>query len=353
MISKIYFSLLFILNIFNAYSFTQNVTPLNNSIVNNLDQNISVIIDGNENVSTWINWNDSLVGYWNFDSGNSTHVYDLSGNGNDGFYEGDAISNNTNSIRGNYSDFDGLNDNVNLGDILNDLNNDVSFSFWVKKNDTDNFPILVTDNNPSNSGSYFGFWISILSDNTISSNLGNGAGAGGTNRRTFTTTNSISENTWNHILVTYNSTNNNFNIFLNTENLTGTYSGNSAAFVSQNSFDFILGFRQRFGPNYANGSIDEVMVFNRILSEHEINSLYDSQSNNFVFDTILNNNTNYNYTIYSINSTGNLLKDSYTFYTDTSYILPITEQNTISYYSLNSFLSQLLIIISMGFVFLR
>ncbi len=72
------------------------------------------------------------------------------------------------------------------------------------------------------------------------------------------------------------------------------------------------------------------MIFNRSLSQNEIKALYNSQINNFGFNASnLNNLTNYNYEIFTINTTGDLLKQSYNFYTNTSYIAPIQTTQSI------------------------
>ncbi|HUW43980.1 MAG TPA: LamG-like jellyroll fold domain-containing protein, partial [Bacillota bacterium] len=55
-----------------------------------------------------------------------------------------------------------------------------------------------------------------------------------------------------------------------------------------------------------NGSIDEVIIFNRSLSENEIEALYNSKVNKFnaTFENLVNRQ--YNYTVYAVDEAGNL-----------------------------------------------
>jgi hypothetical protein len=60
-----------------------------------------------------------------------------------------------------------------------------------------------------------------------------------------------------------------------------------------------------YNSNYFNGSIDEVMVFNRSLSQSEISALYNSQSNKFNTSSMTLANGQHNYTVYAIDEAGN------------------------------------------------
>jgi hypothetical protein len=96
--------------------------------------------------------------------------------------------------------------------------------------------------------------------------------------------------------------------------------------VDSNSRSIKIGNMQSSFEQYTNGNIDEVMIFNRTLSDPEILALYNSQVNNFEFSvTNLEDQSQYNYTIYSINTSGSLLQHSYNFFTNTTI-----EENEIS-----------------------
>ncbi|MCK4429411.1 MAG: hypothetical protein KAU95_03480, partial [Candidatus Aenigmarchaeota archaeon] len=87
-------------------------TP-NNSANRNKDwAYINVSTSDTHNTSAFIDWNRSLVGYWSFDSYNSTHVYDNSTYTNDGEIHGSK------TVEGKFGkgmEFDGVNDYVDCG----------------------------------------------------------------------------------------------------------------------------------------------------------------------------------------------------------------------------------------------
>ncbi|MCA9496544.1 MAG: hypothetical protein KC589_06375 [Nanoarchaeota archaeon] len=128
----IIFCIFFFIN--NTYSFSQSYTspptPTNNSIINTLNTNIQIGTTGSENTSTIFNWDNSLVGYWNFENVSGTTVYDNSGNNNNGTLINGVSINNTNRIRGNYSDYNGSNYLlINDSTILQPKN--ITYGLWI------------------------------------------------------------------------------------------------------------------------------------------------------------------------------------------------------------------------------
>ena len=85
----------------------------------------------------------------------------------------------------------------------------------------------------------------------------------------------ISENVWSHVVCTYDGSGNknNVNIYLNgvLDNSTAISSGTYTA-MSNTSQPFEIG--RYNGGSYADGSIDEVSVFNTELSQSDITAIY-------------------------------------------------------------------------------
>jgi prepilin-type N-terminal cleavage/methylation domain-containing protein len=84
------------------------------------------------------------VGVWNFDEGEGTTVYDISGHGNDGtFYGGTHYVDS--AIEGYALSFDGVEDYVNCGnDSSLNITDAITIATWVKPNSYDiHYPIFV------------------------------------------------------------------------------------------------------------------------------------------------------------------------------------------------------------------
>ena len=311
------------------FSLSQLVTPPNNTIISNLNQSITATVTSSVNTSTWIDWDNSLVGYWNFDSGNSTHSYDLSGNGNHGEYRNGAQSSQSNSIWGNNVNLDGLNDVVEIPDknIIN--SNSGSISFWYYSRDLTNPDFIFY---AGDSGDGFGdtddFQIFVTSSGTLQV-------VEYYDVSVFYFSNSISgsKNIWTHGVFSWDNTKGETRLVMNGDQVNSDSSTGNLKVSTWGVDSLRVGahFTENNRERNFNGRIDEVMIFNRELSLEEIKSLYNSQVNQFRYNaTNLDNETQYNYSIYSINTSGYLLKETYNFYTNTSYtFLPITNNQSL------------------------
>lgn len=322
-----------------SYAFTQETTPPNNSIVTNLNQTISATISGTENVSTFIDWNNSLVGYWNFDSGNSTHIFDLSKLSNNATLLNGAISSSGNPIRGNNGLFDGSNNYINIPtkNIIN--SNSGTISMWFYSEDTSSEDILFYAG--YNGGDMYGpgseYHIQVSSGSTLtvmeyrSGVLHSQLNLGGS-----------SKNNWHHMVFMWDTNQGRTQLILDANSNTFDINSGDLDVSSWTGNYLMLGGHPGASnfQRFLDGRLDEVMIFNRTLSDQEVLALYNSQANNFQFNaTNLNNNTQYNYTIYSINTTGNLLQESYNFYTNTSYLTPTISSGNPTLFPLFSFIS--------------
>ena len=228
-----------------------NQTNLLTDFENNLDTNISARI-GQMNLSV-----DplGLVLYMPFEWGSAV---DISGEGNDGTMVGDAV---VNSSGGKYGDglvLDGVGDKISVTSTSSlNIQQSITVSAWAK------YPSLKESNilEKGGNGGYF-LWVSPSTSFRIS--FGH-QGSGGI----VTLTGWPESDKWFHIVGMQNSTG--IHIFLNgVLNKTRTQNYNFT-----NSGDLQIG---NGVDGYFNGSIDNVMVFNRSLSETEILNLYNNQS---------------------------------------------------------------------------
>ena len=174
------------------------------------------------------------------------------------------------TVDNNYSmAFDGTGSYMNVtSDPLKDGATNFSFSTWVKKDAaaTSNHTILQSWQSPAwllfryVSGThlhlYFGSTTRLV-DETLSS-LG------------------LNNNNWNHIAVVNDYDNSKLKIYVNGD-LKYTRSSTQVAYQSNTSPLQIGGGTY---PNYWNGEIDEVGIFNRALTESQVKLIYDANSTN-------------------------------------------------------------------------
>ena len=138
--------LIFSLTITDISNYADGLTTSNSSVVFEYNLTFDGVGETMNNL-TW-NWNgtnytiydDSLALFMNFDNRsslgeNDTHVKDLSLYGNNGTVTGATFNATGGKYNGAYQ-FDGVNDNINLGTptSLNfDNHSDYTFSFWINQ----------------------------------------------------------------------------------------------------------------------------------------------------------------------------------------------------------------------------
>ena len=238
--------------------------------VDNIFVNVSAS-DATGNISTFIDFDGSLVGWWRMDDVNA------SGDPTDytGRYNGTAVNNAGQTDAGYLGKgfaFDGDGDYVVIPD--NDVfeANQTTISMWVYQLPDAGHHMLISKRGPTyNTG-----WMVIdVSGNNIYFDFGGSAAVGGR----WITGYDIPDETWTHLVVTYNGTDG--TIYANgVEEGTNTF-GNLSNLA--NSVDVLIG-RDSSGNNdyYYNGTIDDVMIFNRSLSAEEIRGLYANKSSEYL-----------------------------------------------------------------------
>jgi hypothetical protein len=225
-------------------------------------------------------FNSGLVGYWDFNEGEGSTAYDRSGNLNHG-----ALTNmdpgtdrvDSKSGLGQALDFDGTDDKVNVAASasINDLNI-FTFSAWIKYNGT-------LPNNQGYIGSKAGYnkvYLQLIDDGSTQINrLGVFVRQDGADVEYKSANNAISDNTWVHVLSTYDPARGDgarIEIYVNGKPLALTVAseGNDSG-SNDSSGNLVIGSRTTDNNRVFNGSIDEVRVYNRALSADEVKRLYN------------------------------------------------------------------------------
>jgi len=260
-------------------------TPANASTQSNTDifVNLSTADESGDHYA-FVDFDDSLVLWMRMDDTNSTgDPTDLSSYSNNGSLQGDALINSTGYF-GDGSHYDGDEDYIEIPESasiqsINDTK-DVTVMLWVyrigsggseaKQIETVVYKGPWGGNNDVPTA--FGFLTSNNGNNASSVRIGTTGYGGGP---------AFSNNQWHHIGFTVNSAESNLTIYTDGEvNSSFILSANISldsnsiriADVSDRSYNF-------------NGTIDEVLIFNRSLSAGEISALYNASAvkyeNNF------------------------------------------------------------------------
>jgi hypothetical protein len=213
---------------------------------------------------------NGLVGWWPF-NGNAN---DESGNGNNGTVNGATLTTDRFGVANKAYSFDGVDDFIEFGDIQS-LNNSNAFSVSVFFN-YNNFPSFPNDwYTVVADGSYAdldGWGILIKSDQILMRELDNFNG--------LNLNYNFSLNNWYHIAATCES--DSIKLFINGQFLGGYFNLQpNLTLNTSNSFRVgngtINNVPANSWPYYFSGKIDDLGLWNRALTNCEINNLYNSQ----------------------------------------------------------------------------
>jgi hypothetical protein len=199
------------------------------------------------------------IGSWKLDQSTGTSAIDSSLYKNDG-----TLTNMTSPVCwvagkiDNALQFDGVNDCVNCGnDSILNPSSAITVEAWVNMNDKTSFQEIVSRGAafavPASHGPYsMGIY-----NNKIYWDTGDG-----TTRSSFSIDiSNLSLNTWYHFVGTFDGTNQNFYI----NGVKYAHQANIAFMRTDTNNTFIGGWLNKF-----NGKIDEVKIYNRVLSDDEL-----------------------------------------------------------------------------------
>jgi hypothetical protein len=209
-----------------------------------------------------------------FDEGSGETVTDSSGNGNDGTIIGATWTTGKN---GGALSFNGINNYVSIPRMNND---EISLSAWFYKNANDtsrNDAIFSGFRNNSNLQLREGFELRFPSGipNTLEFVLVTQDGSGTKTTRTTRRNLLNSLGSWYHVAGTYNKTTGEQKLYVNGEpvHIQTHLTGNTIVPLTFYS-DMRIGY-SRVNNGYFNGVIDDVRLYNRVLSGKEIKDLYN------------------------------------------------------------------------------
>ncbi len=249
-----------------------NPTPADDTLqtIDNIYVNISSV-DQSQHY-TFTDFNGDLALWMRMDDVNSTdHPIDLSSHSNNGTLENQAFINSTGKF-GNASWFDGDDDAIDLP-ILN-ISGSITVSAWINSvqlsgGDKD----AVGNNGGGGDSQHFSLGLGAFVNDDIITFLVDDGSTADFVQSDF----SISANTWYHAVGVFDDESNEIRLYVNGK-LNDTQSYSTTPDWQEREVN--IG-KAPIGGRDWNGSIDEVMIFDRALSATEIKSLYDAAVNQY------------------------------------------------------------------------
>ncbi len=208
---------------------------------------------GSDTITNWVNLLESgLVGYYNFDEASPGDLLDQVGS-NDG-----TVTGATYEVEGkiNYCyTFDG---NDNIGTVASPLSADnLTFTVWIKPDESDNARTIIGWADAAGPQ----FRVEDDENLYLASQLTTLIGE---------STSPVTNEVWNHVAVTYD-VDGNYEFFIN-----GATAGNGTTDLTLSWSAMEIGSRSGGTANFFEGEIDELAIYNRVLSAEEIRSIYRS-----------------------------------------------------------------------------
>lgn len=156
----------------------------------------------------------------------------------------------------------------------------ITISVWIKINSFA-LPNVVfkTDDVYNN---YYGYWSNIGTDGKIAISFGGGlGGANSANRRSFIADKPLEVGKWHHVVMIIDA-HNDMKIYIDCVQSSGSYSGTGSTTMvysdSSSSIGGDIGNTAWPSGTYLDGSLDDLLIFNRTLSDFEVKYLCSQKS---------------------------------------------------------------------------
>lgn len=212
--------------------------------------------------------NNDIVGYWDFNQGSGTTLFDYSGNGNDGTITS-ATWDKINKQKQYALSFDGTTSNYVTTPASEDFElSSFTIIFKVKCNSTSIFHYPLTTYYRPDTNFRYGWFIQFNNDGTISVR-GHGGGSSSTVFLDTTETYNTEEHTW---ALTYDGSN--FALYRDGLDISGSTTSGTIAYPSGTNTSLYMG-RARLDTiaGALDGTLTKVIIFDKVLSEDNIKSL--------------------------------------------------------------------------------
>jgi len=211
--------------------------------------------------------NDGLRAYYKLDG----NAIDETGN-HDGVVTGTSW---VPGVDGSAASFNGTSDYITMGTTRDLLNTpQASLSFWIKSGDMSGIPLVSYDGGAFENGQF------LLHTVSGGFNIQYGTGNGRGHHRTFTT--AFNPDAWYHLALVLDSTQNDSadrsKLYVNGEEILSSTlnqtNDTQGANIGDTADPFRMGYWKNFSQDrYWEGELDEVRIYERVLTESEIRLL--------------------------------------------------------------------------------
>ena len=221
----------------------------------------SVSLNTSAQVPNYVPTN-GLWGWWPF-SGNAN---DESGNANNGTVNGATLSADRQNTANSAYFFNGSDASIICQNVQNAPTQVVSVSTWFKQTQSFSTSEYICLGSATNTG-----WGCVASSTAI--NLDYGAGCSGIGG-SILTNNAIALDNWYHIVYVSKGVGDSTKIYIN-GSLNGTVA-NPTSTGSCSSQNLYFGVDIFSAPEFVNGSLDDIGIWNRVLTSDEVLALYST-----------------------------------------------------------------------------
>lgn len=228
----------------------------------------------------WSGWK-GLSNYWSFDNYSDTTLYDDYSS-----YNGTASNSRVFGINGKNNkcaDFTQGDDVINLSNDIGVNFVEHSCSFWIKKSSISAEEYIMGEFNYATAN---GQWYGLLIRSTGYLTVGIRQDLGTSNKRLSAEINfnSFLDGNWHHVFYKIKGSDNTLNIYVDgVERTKSSVIQTNPTSFDDWLYDLNLGCRNNAGTliSYFNGYIDEMCYFNRLLTEEEIERIYNNGNGKF------------------------------------------------------------------------
>lgn len=230
----------------------------------------------------------SPIIYLPFDVNSTTNVYDHANISRIYSYQGDAYYNSS-GVYGGSASFDGLSttlDYINVTPLLNTalLNQSFTISIWASNRGNGASPgdIILGSDSGATIGGATNYGVLLMVSNAGSIQFGVTNGSGSFHLQTAGSGNPFQQpNVWNHIIAVYNHTTPSMRVYRNAIGEAANTTGPPYGGVTFPNKSFTLGTAELQAARLWNGTLDEFMFFDRVLSDDEVSAIYANQSSRY------------------------------------------------------------------------
>jgi len=209
---------------------------------------------------------NGLIAWYPF-NGNSN---DFSGNANHAIVKGAKLSEDLNGFKNSAYSFDGINDYIYIPDnpLINFGTNAFSISVWIKNNQPGIWKRIITKRKAANDGNWYSLALhdgySIFEINASTN---------------FKSTEQINDNIWHFITIIRDVEQNQFLMYIDgTYNTSMSDEGLNLNSGDRTSIEIGRWAYEKYNGTIYSGSIDNIRIHSRALSENEVLELYHTDN---------------------------------------------------------------------------